>query len=684
MAAHLKPSRPLAPHTPKDRSPSTMHELASSLRLLQHLDMVARLETEAERGNREVLLQEILHLFQRWICSVAVRKGLYPDLEAAKEAGGSIFVSGSYKLCINDPDSDIDTICVAPLFVSRDDFFDSFVPYLHEHPGITSILPIRDTAVPIIELEFRGVSFDLQFVALPLNVVPKQLNVLDDNVLQGLDQTAARVLNGPRANELIGMLVSNFDTFKAVLRALRLWAKQRGLYSNKMGFLGGINLSILAAFICQLYPAACPAACLTAFFREFKDWAWPQPVFLTRPYTTALGLPVWDPKNNPLDKWHVMPIITPAYPCMNSSFNVKRSTLAVMMMEIQRGFEVCQAVLASPDPTTHDWSALFAPTDFFLRFDVYLVLEISAGSPEDLLAWKGFVESRIKALVEALENERPALPLSMLYPFPKPFPREEAVAEPSSASDAASAGAASAKAPEAAPASKVDPVEAVASAGSTDTPEGAMQGGPSRDAGASVADGASLTVVAAGGGTRSLVSPSATARMLARTSNTTYAEAEEVDEGTAVGASRPERFSSSAASSGNGVTVESASAAVASGSSVVGSSDVYPAAAGGDNVVVARLLEEETPTQHNTEVVPTSSVAGISEQQAQPLKLDPCDPVDAESTAALDQTAAGSGEDRRTHTVYSYYVGIMLDREKMKGATLNLSRALTDFKVRRG
>ena len=46
--------------------------------------------------------------------------------------------------------------------------------------------------------------------------------------------------------------VPNYDSFLPVVRCVRKWAKARGLYSNKMGYLGGVNFNIMVAFASQV------------------------------------------------------------------------------------------------------------------------------------------------------------------------------------------------------------------------------------------------------------------------------------------------------------------------------------------------------------------------------------------------------------------------------------------------
>lgn len=46
----------------------------------------------------------------------------------------------------------------------------------------------------------------------------------------------------------------------------------RAVYSNKMGFLGGVVWAILVARICQLYPNECAGGIISKFFIILQQW----------------------------------------------------------------------------------------------------------------------------------------------------------------------------------------------------------------------------------------------------------------------------------------------------------------------------------------------------------------------------------------------------------------------------
>merc|ERR1711915_977945 len=149
------------------------------------------------------------------------------------------------------------------------------------------------------------------------------------------------------------------------------------------------------------------------FFLVFLKWQWPQPVLLKKPEDFGLGFPVWDPRYNVADRFHVMPIITPAYPQQNSTFNVSNSTLKVMQAEFQSSLAICEEILAGESK----WQKIFEPPNFFCKYRHFIVLEASSSCEEDQLTWEGLVESKVRHLVANLEREA----ISLAHVWPKNY-----------------------------------------------------------------------------------------------------------------------------------------------------------------------------------------------------------------------------------------------------------------------
>ncbi len=68
---------------------------------------------------------------------------------------------------------------------------------------------------------------DLLFSRLALATIPKDLSLQNATLLKNLDQQSVRSLNGCRVTDAILDLVPNQESFRAALRAIKLWAKSK-------------------------------------------------------------------------------------------------------------------------------------------------------------------------------------------------------------------------------------------------------------------------------------------------------------------------------------------------------------------------------------------------------------------------------------------------------------------------
>ncbi|XP_068042229.1 poly(A) polymerase gamma isoform X4 [Anomalospiza imberbis] len=384
--------------SPISLAPPSDKDHIHTQKLIEAMKPFGVFEDQEELYHRTTVLGKLNNFVREWISELAENKNLPPSI--TKQVGGKIFTFGSYRLGVHTKGSDIDALCVAPSHVERSDFFQSFFEKLKNQE------------------EVKNLRIDLVFAKLSLPTVSDDLDLRDDSCLKSLDIRCIRSLNGSRVTDEILRLVPNLENFRLTLRAVKLWAKRRGVYSNIMGFLGGVSWAMLVARICQLYPNALASTLVNKFFLIFSKWDWPKPVLLKRLEESFLNLPVWDPRVNPSDRYHVMPIITPAYPQQNSTYNVSVSTRAVMVEEFQRGLEVTDEILKGKS----DWSKLFEPLNFFQKYKHYIVLTASAFTEEHHLNWIGLVESKIRVLVGNLERNEF---ITIAHVQPQSFPGNE-------------------------------------------------------------------------------------------------------------------------------------------------------------------------------------------------------------------------------------------------------------------
>ena len=246
-------------------------------------------ETPEESKKREEIVVSLNN------CAKEAVKNLFKNKnksdEEANNAGGAVFPFGSYRLGIAGPGDDIDVLCVAPMTGNRDNNKDcereelikemiKQLEKLKNGNDITQIVPILEARVPIIKIIYKNIPVDILVANVSYKSIDKNFNLEDDNVLKNCCPECILSLNGCRVTNAIykSLPEESIQDFRITLRAIKLWAKKRGVYSNALGYLGGVAWAILVAKICQLFPNCRANALIRKFFEVYSTWDWENPV----------------------------------------------------------------------------------------------------------------------------------------------------------------------------------------------------------------------------------------------------------------------------------------------------------------------------------------------------------------------------------------------------------------------
>ncbi|KAF9969136.1 polynucleotide adenylyltransferase [Modicella reniformis] len=156
-----KPSAPrLGVTMPISETYPTQEDQDSTERLIQTLKDQGLFELEEESRRREIVLGKLDKMVKEFVYVISLRKNLPESI--AREAGGKIFTFGS----------DIDTLCVVPKHVQREDFFEEMYDMLRRRPEVMELTSVPDAFTPVIKMKFSEIpaSLKARLVGLELTI----------------------------------------------------------------------------------------------------------------------------------------------------------------------------------------------------------------------------------------------------------------------------------------------------------------------------------------------------------------------------------------------------------------------------------------------------------------------------------------------------------------------------------
>ncbi|KAL3468085.1 hypothetical protein BJX64DRAFT_246849 [Aspergillus heterothallicus] len=113
---------------------------------------------------------------------------------------------------------------------------------------------VKAASGTMLELDVRGVRVDLQYCAATrvAEKWPQALNLPSNDPTFDIPIHSLLKLNPLRDMHYLQRTIPDLATFRLAYRFIKIWAQRRGIYSSKLGYLGGIHITLLLSRICKL------------------------------------------------------------------------------------------------------------------------------------------------------------------------------------------------------------------------------------------------------------------------------------------------------------------------------------------------------------------------------------------------------------------------------------------------
>ncbi|PRP83367.1 poly(A) polymerase alpha-like [Planoprotostelium fungivorum] len=317
-----------------------------------------------------------------WLCKAALR--------LSQESPECVYPIGSSKLDIYNQESDLDALCCGSHSVQHIQFFRSLSEVIPQFEDIRIVHIALNANVPLARLLIGQMQIELSYCNVP------QPQGLTEVNLRGLSAASQRSICGLLdAEEMQRRIMHEKVVFCDTVRAIKYWAKRRGILSNGLGFLGGFSWSLLVMHIVDKYKPSTSESAVEMFFSRYANHDWSVSInrskqkFIRTPSRVSLRCDTRE---------------VTTFPYKNTARNVTQSTLELMNVEVKRGDIIFKSDHGGDFMSR--WKEIISPIEFYSTYKNYLRVDVSCPTEEGTVQCKGFINSHLVSFLLDMEAIR--------------------------------------------------------------------------------------------------------------------------------------------------------------------------------------------------------------------------------------------------------------------------------------
>ncbi|KAF2827523.1 hypothetical protein CC86DRAFT_349080 [Ophiobolus disseminans] len=324
---------------------------------------------------------------------------------------------GSYALDVWTSESDIDCLCIG--VISSKTFFKLARQRLARAvgQGVRILRKVEANTGTMLELSINGVALDLQYC--PATRIVERWsefhNLPASDPIFNLSILSLRKLKPYRDLLYIQRTLPSLSAFRLAYRCIKLWAIQRGIYSAKFGYLGGVHITLVLSWAAKSIAhdsgPSSTADLIASFFYHFAQFDWANEMMYDALF------------HKKVPRYHRSarePMVVVGYHAPNS--NIAHTSTVPGLRTLVREAKVASELLSDPSTTweqffggvvdSHHAPRLNGGADSFLKaHSSYVKIDIqfwgrTLAKGKSLVGW---VESRCLSLVVDIHKAFPEL-----------------------------------------------------------------------------------------------------------------------------------------------------------------------------------------------------------------------------------------------------------------------------------